>query len=187
MAIQTATTTGYQGPPLYLGDRDHFKTQLDLRFDNLFISEPVLGRTSGKWSLQFSRRVAGLTGASRGVIVISIDPNFIGGSIGAVDLGGKGVITVRNQDGVILAAQGISGSFVGRQVKQRAFLDALARSSSGHYWGGGAVDGINRLVAYRTSDKFPLTFTVALSEKDILSDYESHRTPTSWRPRSSPW
>ncbi|MGO8914061.1 MAG: PAS-domain containing protein [Bradyrhizobium sp.] len=172
----SASTAGYQGPPLYLGDRDHFKKQLDLRFDNLFISEPVLGRTSGKWSLQFSRRVCGLDGGFAGVIVISIDPNFIGRFYRSVDLGGKGVITVRNQDGVILAAQGISGSFVGRQVKQRAFLDALARSSSGHYWGGGAVDGINRLVAYRTSDRFPLTFTVALSEKDILSDYASHRT-----------
>jgi diguanylate cyclase (GGDEF)-like protein len=170
-----ASTTPYQGPPVYLGDRDHFRKHLDLRSDNLFISEPLLGRTSGKWSLQFSRRVNGHDGGFAGVIVISIDPNFIGRFYRTVDLGEKGSIAMRNLDGVILAAQGLSGSSVGRQVRQQPFLDAIARSPSGHYWGGGAVDGNNRLVAYRTSEKFPLIFAVGLSENDILSDYERHR------------
>ncbi|WP_424600887.1 bifunctional diguanylate cyclase/phosphodiesterase [Bradyrhizobium sp.] len=174
--FQVATTTDYQGPPVYLGDRDHFRKQLDLRFDNLFISEPVLGRTSGKWSLQLSRRVQGLDGGFAGVIVISINPNFIRRFYRAVDLGENGSIILRNRDGVILAAQGISGNAVGRQVKHQPLLEALARSPTGHYWGGGAVDGTNRLVAYRTSEKFPLTFAVGLAENNIQRDYERHRT-----------
>jgi hypothetical protein len=174
--FQVATTTDYQGPPVYLGDRDHFRRQLDLRFDNLFISEPVLGRTSGKWALQFSRRVHGRDGGFAGVIVNSIDPNFIGRFYRAVDLGESGSLILRNLDGVILAALGVSSNAVGRQVKQQPLLEALARSPSGHYWGGGAVDGTNRLVAYRTSEKFPLTFAVGLAESNILRDYERHRT-----------
>ncbi len=173
--FQAVTTTDYQGPPVYLGDRDHFRKQLDLSFDNLFISEPVLGRTSGKWSLQFSRRVHGLDGGFAGVIVISIDPNFIERYYRAVNIGEKGSIVLRNLDGVILAAQGLSTNAVGRQVKQPPLREALARSPTGHYWGGGAVDGTNRLVAYRTSEKFPLTFAVGLAEDDILRDYERHR------------
>jgi diguanylate cyclase (GGDEF)-like protein len=174
-----ATTTDYKGPPVYLGDREHFRTHLDLRSDNLFISEPVLGRASGKWSLQITRRVHSPDGGFAGVIVISADPNFIARFYRAVDIGKKGSLVVRNSDGIILAAQGISGNVVGRQVKQHAFLAALAKSRIGHYWGGGAVDGTNRLVAYRTSEKFPLTFAVGLAENDILRDYKKHRAAYS--------
>jgi hypothetical protein len=54
---QIATTADYSGPPLYLGDREHFRAQVDLAADKLFISKPVVGRSSGKWSIQFSRPV----------------------------------------------------------------------------------------------------------------------------------
>jgi diguanylate cyclase (GGDEF)-like protein len=174
--FQAASTTDYRGPPLYLGDREHFRTQLDPTADKLFISEPVLGRASGKMSLQFSRRLRGLDGGFAGVIVLSIDPNFIGRFYRAVDIGANGSVVLRNLDGVTLAAQGLSGNAIGRQLKPQSFLDALAQSRSGHFWGGGAVDGNNRLVSYRTSEKFPLIFSVGLAENEVLSSYQKHRT-----------
>jgi len=174
--FQKATTSDYSGPAIYLGDREHFRSHLDPQHDGLFISEPVLGRTSGKLSLQFSRRLNDADGGFGGVIVISIDPNFVERFYRTVDLGPLGSIVLRNLDGVILAAQGLSENVIGRKIKQPALVDALARAPSGHYWGGGAVDGTNRLVAYRTSQKFPLTFAVGLPERNILSDYERHRS-----------
>jgi diguanylate cyclase (GGDEF)-like protein/PAS domain S-box-containing protein len=173
---QTASTTDYRGPPLYLGDREHFRAQLDPAVDKLFISEPVLGRASGKMSLQFSRRLRGPDGSFAGVIVMSIDPNFIGRFYRAVDIGANGSILLRNLNGVVIAAQGLSSNAIGRQVKQQPFRDALAQSRSGHYWGGGVVDGNNRLVSYRTSEKFPLIFAVGLAEDEILSGYRKNRT-----------
>jgi hypothetical protein len=50
---QIATTADYTGPPLYLGDREHFRAHVDAVADRLFISKPVLGRSSGRWSIQF--------------------------------------------------------------------------------------------------------------------------------------
>jgi diguanylate cyclase (GGDEF)-like protein len=172
---QRATTTNYSGPSVYVGDREHFRTHLDLQHDNLFISEPLFGRTSGKLSLQFSRRLNAADGGFGGVIVISIDPNFIQRFYQTVDLGPQGSIVMRNLDGVILAAQGLSVDLIGRKIRQPALVEALAHAPSGHYWGGGAIDGTSRLVAYRTSQKFPLTFAVGLPERNILSDYERHR------------
>ena len=172
---QVASTTDYRGPPLYLGDREHFRKQLDPAIDKLFISEPVLGRTSGKRSIQFTRRLRGPDGSFAGVIVMSIDPNFIDRFYRAVDIGANGSVVLRNHDGVILAAQGFSGNVVGQQDRQKPFLDALAQSRSGHY-SGSAVDGISRLVSYRASEKFPLIFAVGLAEDDILSGYRKHRT-----------
>ena len=172
---QVASTADYRGPPLYLGDREHFRKQLDPAIDKLFISEPVLGRVSGKRSIQFTRRLRGPEGSFAGIIVMSIDPNFIERFYRAVDIGANGNVVLRNHDGVILAAQGFSGNVVGQQDKQQPLLDALAQSRSGHYWGS-AVDGISRLVSYRAAEKFPLIFAVGLAEDDILSGYRKHRT-----------
>jgi diguanylate cyclase (GGDEF)-like protein len=174
--FQKATTNNYSGTPVYVGDREHFRTHFDLGHDDLFISEPLLGRTSGRLSLQFSRRLHTADGGFGGVIVISIDPNFIERFHQTVDLGPQGSTVLRNLDGVILAAQGLAEGVIGRNIRQPALIAALARAPSGHYWGGGAVDGTNRLVAYRTSGKFPLVFAVGLPERNILSDYERHRT-----------
>src|SRR5262249_50314252 len=58
-----------------------------------------------------------------------------------------------------------------RQVLQRTLRDALARSPLGYYWGGGALDGINRLVSYRKSADLPIILMVGLAEDDIFASY----------------
>jgi PAS domain S-box-containing protein len=86
-------------------------------------------------------------------------------------------VILRNLDGTILASGGTAavGGATGRQVMQLALRDALARSGTGHYWGGGAVDGVNRLVSYRTSRDMPIITMVGLAEVDIFATYERNR------------
>src|SRR5271166_3946576 len=56
--------------PMYLGDREHFLAHVKSREDFLFISKPVIGRASGRWSVQFSRRLVDGAGQFAGVVVI---------------------------------------------------------------------------------------------------------------------
>ena len=170
-----ATTADYNGPPLYVGDREHFRVQVDA-VDKLFISSPVVGRASGKWTIQFTRPVRTRDGGFGGVLVISIDPSFIDTFYKTIDLGAHGSVTIRNLDNVIMARRGVEGDTPGRKAASPAFRDALAKAPVGHYWGNGSPDGVNRLVAYRVSKRFPLIFAVGRAETEIFQSAQSNRT-----------
>jgi len=172
---QRETTLDYHGPRVYLGDRPHVREQMEATDDHLTISEPVYGRVSGRLSLQLLRRLSNPDGSFAGIIGLSIDPNFIARFYNAVDLGRNGGISMRNKKGVALAANGFGVSLVGTRPGRQLLAGELAKSPSGHYWGVGNIDGTIRLIAYRTSDRFPLIFTVGLSEESILSEYRAHR------------
>jgi diguanylate cyclase (GGDEF)-like protein len=170
-----ATTLPSSGPPPYLGDRPHVDKALHATGDELQISGPVLGRTTNRISILLLRRLRNPDGSTAGLITLSIDPNFIERFYRAADLGTGGTIVIRNQDDVILAAQGFPDNVIGRKVTRGKPLEGKPDTMSGHYWGGGGVDGIKRLVAYRIPDRYPLIFNVGLSEQSILSEYKRHR------------
>jgi diguanylate cyclase (GGDEF)-like protein len=170
-----ATTLNFDALQPYLGDREHFRAQADATADKLFISKPLLGRWSGKWSIQMSRRVRGTDGSFGGAIVISIDPDFIDTFYKAVDLGAHGSITIRNLDEVILAQRGVAIATLGHQIPMRLNRGTVVETPSGHFWSLGLTDGIRRLIAYHTSEKFPLIFSVGRAESDIFKSIRSHQ------------
>ncbi len=166
-----ATTTDYSGPPLYIGDREHFRAHADTGIDTLFISKPMIGRATGKWSIQLSRGIRGKDGEFGGIIIASLDPDFIQKFYESVDLGSHGTIILRRLDGVILASCGLLGPSLGRQAALQPLTDALVEPPMGHYWGRGNIDGVKRLIAYRFDAKFPVIETVGRAESDIFATY----------------
>ena len=53
--MMLSTSMGAQAAPIDLSDREHFRIHLDGGHKGLFISKPVIGRASGKWSIRCSR------------------------------------------------------------------------------------------------------------------------------------
>jgi hypothetical protein len=72
------TTTNYSGPPLYLGDREHFVNVMRQAEDRIYVATPVLGRASGKWTIQIARPLFDLAQKRAGVVVSSISVDLVG-------------------------------------------------------------------------------------------------------------
>src|SRR4029453_4348964 len=136
--------------------------------DAMYVAPPVLGRASGKWTIQLGRRLHGGDGGFAGVIVASIDPENLAAFLETARLGEHGSLVLRNAQNVILVARGTS--IIGKTVGSPALDAGLMQSPYGTFWGGGALDGINRLVAYRQSEILPLVFPAGLAENQVFSD-----------------
>ena len=177
--IMTFNTKGLPAIPLDLSDREHFRVHLNGQEDRLFISKPVVGRVSKKWSIQFTRKILDSTGSFAGVIVLSIDPEYFSSFYKNIDIGPTGAITLVGMDGVIRArasktvtaieARGIS------LPKKRPFFDT-SKPVAGVYTVPSAVDGITRIGAYRRLQEYPLVVLVLQAEDEILAGPNARRT-----------
>src|SRR5438105_4661691 len=86
--IMRASNAGPQpAPTLDLSDREHYRVHVNRVEDQLFISKPVVGRVSGKWSVQFSRRFSNVDHSFGGVVVASLDPQHLTQFYDKIDFG----------------------------------------------------------------------------------------------------
>ena len=157
--------------PLDLSDREHFIFHRDHREDVLFISKPMLGRLSGRWSIQFARKLLNRDGSFGGVMVVSVAPEYFSSFFRTVDLGQNGVVSLLGSDRVIRARSAV-GSFhsdaTGQTLPaQRPCFDPKL-PAAGSYTLPSATDQVNRIWAYRRLQQYPLIVTVGLARDEVF-------------------
>jgi diguanylate cyclase (GGDEF)-like protein len=169
--IMRASSAGPQpAPPLDLSDREHFKTQLDAKEDRLFISKPLIGRVSGKWSVQLSRRLANADGSFGGVVVVSLDPEHFTNFYEKVDLASSGSIALIGSDGVVRAAGGqLLGLKMGQDLHGTEMFARMQSRTNSTFEQRIASTGQTRLVALRKVKGHPLWVTVSLDRDEVTA------------------
>ena len=170
-----ATNVDRRAEPLDLADREHFRVHADRNTDELFISKPVLGRATGKWTIQLTRRLARSDGTFAGVLVASLDPYHLSKIFEDIDLGREGAITLFGTDGVIRARGGLNAAILGRSIVDTPLYAEMKARSIGMFFGPGTISGGTRLVAWRRIKEFPLVVAVGVDEKDFMADYQDRR------------
>jgi diguanylate cyclase (GGDEF)-like protein len=156
-----------------LSDREHFKVHEHENDDQLFISKPVLGRVSGHWTLQMTRRLNHPDGSFAGVVVVSEDPSYFTSDFyNNAAIGREGVIAVISDNGAVLARR--TGSVVSANG---AFSASGSYPTSEHVSGTyvDSIDNVTRIVSYRHIDGYPLGVLVGLSQAEEFADYNHTR------------
>ena len=166
--MMRASTAGQQpAPVLDLHDRDHFQAQLHATGDQLFISRPVVGRASGEWSIQLSRRIS-YAGNFGGVVVASLSPDHFTSFYTRVDLPFSESIALIGEDGMSerQAARRRTKGWV------RAFAPppfAVMREGANKTFElRDPRNGAPRIVTLRKVNRLPLWVKVSLNEDEFL-------------------
>ncbi len=158
---------------LDLSDREHFRVHVAADSGELFVSKPVLGRASGKWSVQLTRRINRANGEFAGVVVVSIDPGYFTHFYNDLQLGSRGVMALYGLDGVARARRIGSKEEFGTELTNSVMLTRIAQGQlTSTFMSASVVDGVERLHHYRKLPNYRLAVLAGLDTKYLLANHE---------------
>ena len=166
--IPVLTRTGIDA-----SDRAYFRAQRDSARDALIISEPLIGRESRRWVVQFSRKILAADGSFDGVAWISMDPLSLARFYASLDIG-RGSVLLVGLDGFVRAAAPASAGMLGQDIGASPLL-AAARLAARGTLGLAGENGAATIVSYRRLDRYALVVAVALDRKEVLHGYTRSR------------
>lgn len=167
--LQTTTPDAHE---VNLADRLHFKVH-ERGNVGLYISQPVLGRVSSHWTLQFTRRLDHPDGSFAGVVVVSEDPDFLTDGFYNLDgLGLHGMLAVLSDNGYLLSRLA-GGEHTSPMGPPSSAFSAMSGAK------GKVVkdpaDGVERFVSYRHLPGYPVSVVAGVSADDALVSFRQAR------------
>lgn len=165
-----------------LSDRPHFQFHRDHAEDVVRVGELLVGRTSGKASMQVTRRLYTPDGGFAGVCVVSLTPDYFLSFYEQFNLGAGSGITLVGYDGLVRAhVSRITGDDTPGQVIERAqgtqrsrdlsespVLQEALRRPQGTTRGVSRIDpGVPKLYGFRQIPQYRLAVFVSVAEAEI--------------------
>ncbi len=173
-----ATTLEKNPQPLDLSDREHFRVHKDNPRLGLFIGKPVQGRVSKQFTIQVTRRLERPGGGFAGVLVFSLNPEFLTTLHKSIDLGRTGSMTLAGTDAVVRArlvsSKGIEDSAIGLSIGGVRALEESAANPGGSYIASSRIDAQTRMFHWRRVAGYPLVVIVGLGEAEMLGAANRH-------------
>ncbi len=168
-----ATNPAVARPRIDASDRGYFRAQRDSTGDALLISEPLIGRESGRWVVQFSRKIIGTDGSFDGVAWVSMDPFSLARFYASLDIG-RGSVLLVGLDGIVRAGAPASAGMLGRDIGASPLLAAARQATRGTLDFVGE-SGEASIVSYRRLDRYGLVVAVGLDRREVLQGYVRSR------------
>lgn len=150
-------------------DRAFFIYHREHSGKRVFIGQPVISRTNGKWVITISRRLETHTGDFNGVAVVTLGiENFLA-LYGQIDIGHSGVIGLTTESGVLLIRYPFKNNYIGAIVSDSPlFRKYLKVQNSGIARSISRFDNIERIYAFEKNKRYGLVTTVAVSTDEAM-------------------
>ncbi|MET3445689.1 diguanylate cyclase (GGDEF)-like protein/PAS domain S-box-containing protein [Ralstonia sp. 1138] len=157
-----------------LSQREHFRVHKESGGrDVLFISDPVQGKVSKKWSIQFTRPIL-KAGQFAGVVVVSVSPEQFASFANTLAIGKDGAATIIRESGQILARVPNPTAGIEKPPRRRQFNQPGALET-GNYRVVSGTDGVERIIGYHHVPEIGLYFLVGESVASVLAPYDGYR------------
>lgn len=171
------------GSPIVAGtrrnvaDRDYFRRLRDDDKAGLALSNPLISRTTGKWSLILARRINKPDGSFAGVVYGIIPLAHFYSLFGSIDVDRHGSITLRDANMGLVARypqHHESGNAIGSTNVSNTFRDRIrTKPDEATYKAVNPVDNIERTHTYRRISPYPMYINVGVAEIDYLAEWRS--------------
>ena len=155
-----------------LSDREHYKIFKDDYPYDVYVSKPVLGRASKKWSIQLTKRLIKPDGSFNGVAVVSFDPTYFVDFHKQIELGPLGFTSLVGIDGFVRTLRVGEISKIDGTVPKIAVSEQIENKESGYFFSDNVFDGVKRIYAFERLKNQPLAVIVGVEEAQALTEYE---------------
>ncbi len=155
-------------------DRAYFIHHHDDPSREIFIGPPIISRSNQEWVMTISRRFNDSRGDFAGVVSVTLGiENFLR-LFGKIDVGQDGAIGLSHTDGTLLVRYPFREQDMGRNFSTSPiYVKYLVDQSVGTASFTSSLDGVERLYAFRKSDRLPLITTVALGKREALAAWRT--------------
>lgn len=157
-------------------DRDYFKAHA--AGAPFYIGRTIFGRGAGQHVFTVSRRLSGPDGSFAGVIAVTLDAHYFAETYAKSGLTPTAVLAIMRTDGMVIVRHPLNEKTLEQSLAgQPLFATHLPKAREGAYSAPSPVDGMERLLAYRASERLPVVAVASLPMEDL---YAPWHTRTAW-------
>jgi signal transduction histidine kinase len=162
------------GQRINIGDMEHIKVHFREQKDRLYIAtQPIQGRISGKWTIQFSRPIFH-GNVVDGVATIGVDPLYFSRFYDSLHLAPSDIVLLTRGSGQVLTRLPIEDRMFALKLVGAPFATPNM-PVSGIFRRQSQIDGVNRLYAYFRLPEYDLIVEAGLDEAELLRPYQQIR------------
>jgi len=179
--IENLTITDAQGiilnssrfwpiPPLSVAEREYYKTLKANQHATTVLSELILNRTTGTWSIYLARKFFGPNGQMIGVVVGGMEQKYFERYFGTINLGTGSAISLLRLNGELIASHPPKRTLAPSEAK---WLTTLIDRSGHDFTRLAGADDQETLVAARAVTHYPMLVSVSVGMGDVLDGWRS--------------
>ncbi|MFC5768841.1 bifunctional diguanylate cyclase/phosphodiesterase [Thauera sinica] len=136
-----------EAPRNFLGDREYFRALAASDDDRLFISRPVIGRLTRKWSIQLVRAMR-RNGRFDGVVALAVSPEVWSRKLLRFGVHPLDTLTLLDGDGHVLLRTLDGNEHLGKQAPAEREYRLYPERREGHYVAHASLDGVLRMYGW---------------------------------------
>ena len=155
--------------PTYLGDRSHFRFFADGAPDQLYISDPVLGRVTKRWGMQLVRPILARDGKFLGIVVVFLPPQELTRFMSPLAINADTIMTVVSARGTLLSRSRDLQKFLGNQMPTEQLAEHR-RNVTGFVLRRSRLDQVERGIAHRWISTYPLLLVVSRAPDSVYAE-----------------